>query len=76
MTRYNIFLSLFLLSVITCIALMIFYFSAIYSLVLDRDSIFNEASKPDPGAIISTFFNPGLLISLFLFATSSLVLFG
>ena len=69
MSKYNTFLSLFIVSVIAFIFFIGFYFSAIFSLAFRA----NEMSHADPFNILSTIFNSQVIISFVVAALTSLI---
>jgi len=60
MRRYNIFLTLFIISVIAGCCFIGFYMRAIFSVVVFT----NEHPKPDPFEILSTIFSPAVILTL------------
>jgi hypothetical protein len=70
MTKYNTFLAVFIISVIALIALIIFYFQAIFNVVQTIDEFGNE--DPSPFLILNTIFSPQVIISGLIMAISSL----
>lgn len=61
MTKYNTFLLLFIISIIATVSLIICYFNALFNLF---SLIYNEPqNEPSPLIILSTIFNPSVLIS-------------
>ena len=69
MRKYNLFLTLFIISVIAGCVFIGFYMKAIFSVVaLTRDN-----PRPDPFEIISTIFSPAVIFSLAVAAITSLI---
>jgi hypothetical protein len=71
MTKYNAFLTVFIISVVALIAFLVFYFSAIFGFafsVHEYDSI-----DRNPIGILGRIFTPAVIISGFAMAISSLL---
>ena len=68
MSKYNSFLTIFIISVVSMIVFFIFYINAFVGLVHSmRDYV-----KPDPMGVFSTIFSPQVVISGLVLAISSL----
>jgi hypothetical protein len=68
MRKYNIFLTLFIISVIAGCLFIGFYLKAIFAvLVLKRDN-----PTPDPFEILTTMFTPAVIFSILIAAVTSL----
>ncbi len=68
MNRYNVFLSLFILAIISFIVFFYFYLNAILTIIAQS----HEHISQDPFEVFSNFFNPGILIAGLVLAFSSL----
>lgn len=71
MTRYGIFLTFFIISVIAFILFMAFYFQAFFNLAFYSDDLNNH--NPNPADILRTIFSPAVIISFIVMAISTLV---
>ena len=70
MTRYNTFLTIFILSFISLIIFLAFYMEAIFSLAT---TLYNEqGNKPSPFFVFSSLFNPAVIISAVILGCCSL----
>ncbi|HQW84754.1 MAG TPA: hypothetical protein PK987_09845 [Ferruginibacter sp.] len=70
MTKYKTFLTVFIISVIAMIALIICYFNAIFNLISLMHDLPGE--EPSPISILNTIFDPSVILSLITFGLSSL----
>ncbi len=71
MTKYNAFLTIFIISVISMVVFFIFYFNAIFSLITSMHELNGEDTNPF--AVFSTLFSPAVIISGAVLAVSSLI---
>ena len=70
MSKYNSFLTLFIISAITSIIFIAFFFNDIMSFIIKMEE--HENADPSAREIIYTFFNPAFIISVIIFAMTSL----
>ena len=70
MSRYNIFLTLFIISVVAAVAFFIFYIQAIFGIVSTAHKY--NGDVPDGFEMMSSIFSPQLLISLVIAGIASL----
>ena len=70
MTKYNAFLTVFIISVVALIAFLIFYFSAIFGFAFN---VHEYGYQENPMRILSSIFTPEVIISGFAMAISSLL---
>lgn len=70
MNKYNTFLTLFIISIVALIVFLVFYIQAIFGLILTFDEL--AGNKPSPFLVITTLFNPGVIISGIILAITSL----
>jgi len=70
MTKYNTFLTVFIISVVAFIVFMAFYVQAIFGLIKTMDEFKNE--DPNPFIIFNTIFSPQVIISAIVLGFSSL----
>ncbi len=70
MSKYNSFLALFIMAAIASIIFLAFNFSNILSFIVKMEE--NENADPSAREIISLFFNPGFLISVFVLSITNL----
>ena len=68
MSKYNSFLTIFIISVVAMIVFIVFYFQSFFGLV----SAFDQHEEPNPIGVFSTLFSPPVIISGLVFALSSL----
>lgn len=61
--KYNIFLWIFILSIVSAVILMVFYFKAIFSFVHHAEMY---EGNPNPFAFLANIFTPEVIISLVL----------
>lgn len=71
MTKYNTFLTVFVISVIALFVFLTFYFKAIIELIGTLHNLHGD--EPDPIAILSILFTPAVIISGIVLGFSSLV---
>jgi len=71
MKKYNIFLTVFIISIAALIFFLVFYIHAIFNLVYTLHDLNGE--DPNPVLILSTLFNPAVLISGIILAMTSLL---
>lgn len=71
MTKYNAFLTVFIISVVALIAFLIFYFSAIFGFAFNVHEY--DSLHQNPIGILSNIFTPEVIISGFAMAVSSLL---
>jgi len=71
MTKYNTFLTVFIVSIIALIFFLVFYIQGIFELVYTIDDL--KGDEPSPFLILNTLFNPAVLISAIILGISSLV---
>jgi hypothetical protein len=71
MNKYNTFLAVFIISFVALIFFLVFYIQGIFELVYTLDDL--KGDEPSPFLILSTIFNPSVLISLVILGISSLV---
>ena len=71
MTKYNTFLTVFIISILALIVFMVFYMKAIFGLVTTLHNLHGE--EPNPFAIISTLFSPPVVISGIILGVTSLI---
>jgi len=69
MSKYNTFLTVFIISIIALIFFLVSYLSAIFSLI----SHANELDHTDPFEVLSTILSPSVLISGLIMAVTNLV---
>lgn len=69
MRKYNLFLTLFIISVIATCVFIGLYVKAIFAVV----QLTHDNPKPDPFEIISTIFSPAAIFTIVIAAISSLV---
>jgi tellurite resistance protein TehA-like permease len=70
MTKYNTFLTVFIIAVIAMIVFFIFYFQAIFGFMRTMQEFRNE--QPNPFYIFNTIFTPQVIISAIVLGFSSL----
>ena len=70
MTKYNTFLTVFIISVIAMIVFLGFYFQAIFGMVHTMSELRGE--EPSPFLIFNTIFSPPVIISAVVLGLSSL----
>ena len=68
MSKYNTFLTFFIISIVALIFFMIFYMSVIFSLVFHA-----QEYETDPLRVVSTIFSPTVIISGIILGFSSLI---
>ncbi|MGB4844330.1 MAG: hypothetical protein WBP16_07685 [Ferruginibacter sp.] len=71
MSKYNAFLTVFIISVIALVVFIIAYFQAIFGLAFSLHEL--NGDDPNPIAILSTIFSPAVVISGLILGISSLV---
>lgn len=71
MSKYNTFLTIFIIAVLAFIFFMIFYLQAIFGFVFSMAEL--KAEEPSPFLLFNKIFTPGVIISGVLLAFSSLV---
>ncbi len=69
MTKYNTFLTFFILSVFSLIFFLIFYLQGIFTFAMNA----HEYTDPNPFNIFSTIFNPTVIISGVIMVITSLI---
>lgn len=69
MSKYNAFLTFFIISVLALIVFLVFYIQAIVDLVITLDG--ND--EPNPVGILTTILSPQVIITAIVLALSSLV---
>ena len=69
MRNYNLFLTLFILSVIAGCVFIGVYFNAVFSVV----ALTHDNPKPDPFEILSTLFTPAVIFSILIAVIASLI---
>ncbi len=69
MSKYNIFLTLFIISVIAVCIFIGFYFKAIFSVV----ALTHNNPTPDPFEILSTLFTPAVIFPIVIAVITSLI---
>jgi hypothetical protein len=70
MSKYNTFLTVFIISVIALIVFLVFYLQAIFNVVGVAQQFNNE--EPSPFLIMNTIFSPPVIISALILGLSSL----
>jgi hypothetical protein len=70
MSKYNTFLTVFIISVVALIIFMIFYLKGIFGLVGHMQEL--QGEDPNPFLILNTIFSPEVIISAMLLGLSSL----
>lgn len=70
MSKYNTFLTLFIISVIAFILFFVFYIQAIFGFAFSVSEM--DTHEPNPFSIFSRIFTPGVVISGIVLAFSSL----
>ncbi len=71
MTKYNAFLTFFILSIVAVIFFMIFYFQAIFGFAFTINE--HEKYEMNPISVLSSIFTPAVIISGVLMVFSSLL---
>lgn len=71
MSKYNIFLAIFILSVLAFISFFIFYLQAIFGFM--HSMIGLNGDEPNPFFMLSQIFSPGVVISGIILVITSLV---
>ena len=69
MNKYNTFLIVFIISVVSLIFFLVFYMSGIFSVVLEAQ----KNNNPDPFEILATLFSPKVIIAMLVLGISSLL---
>jgi len=69
MSKYNSFLTVFIISIVALIFFLIFYMNVIFSLVFHAQ----EYADNDPVRVLTTIFSPAVIITGSILAISSLV---
>jgi len=70
MTKYNTFLTVFIVSVVALVIFLIVYLQAIFGLVFTLDQL--KGDEPSPFLVLSTIFSPAVIISGIILGISSL----
>lgn len=70
MTKYNTFLTIFIISVVAMVVFLIFYMQAIFGVVRTVDEF--KGDEPSPFLILNTIFSPQVIISAIILGFSSL----
>ena len=70
MTKYNTFLTVFIISVIAMIVFLVFYMQAIFGVIRTVDEF--RGDEPSPFLIFNTIFSPQVIISAIVLGLSSL----
>ena len=71
MTKYNTFLTVFIISILALIVFLVFYLQAIFGLVTTLHDLHGE--EPNPFAVLSMLFSPPVIISGVILALTSLI---
>jgi hypothetical protein len=70
MSKYNTFLTVFIISTVAMIFFMVFYIQGIFGLVTNMEELKGE--DPNPFLILNTIFSPAIIISAIVLGFSSL----
>lgn len=71
MSKYHVFLAVFIISVISMIVFFVLYIQAIFGFALNLEEL--ESHSPNPFHFLSTIFSPAVIISGVVFGISSLL---
>jgi heme/copper-type cytochrome/quinol oxidase subunit 4 len=71
MSKYNIFLTVFIISAVALIVFLVVYIQAIFGLVYTLEDL--KGDEPGPFLILNTLFSPAVIISGMVLGLSSLI---